>query len=298
VNFADRLFTRVGELNSRVVVGLDPETTRVPAHLIAGDDREARATGIERFCRGIIDSVATLCAAVKPQAAFFEALGAPGFAALERVCAHAHAAGVPVILDAKRGDIGSTSAAYAAGLLVPSEEDSLGAHVDALTVNPYLGSDGVGPFIQAAEAHGKGLFILAKTSNPSSGEFQDRRIADSGRPLYEVVGQKIAEWGRTTVGECGYSSIGAVVGATYPEMIESLRALMPQTPFLVPGYGAQGAGPADVARAFDPAGLGAVVNASRGIIFAYTSGDYGPERFALAAADACARMRDDINGAR
>ncbi|HOS94253.1 MAG TPA: orotidine-5'-phosphate decarboxylase [Armatimonadota bacterium] len=299
MNFADRLFQRVRDTNSRVVVGLDPAWDSLPDPYRAGRGREGQAQCVESFCRRIIDAVSGLCAAVKPQAAFFEALGAPGWSALEGVCAHAHAAGIPVILDAKRGDIGSTSAAYARGLLIPAGPLDLGTNVDALTVNPYLGSDGIGPFIDACRAHDKGLFVLVKTSNPSSAELQDLQLSSAGRPMYEAVASAVSCWGGALQGVLGYSAIGAVVGATHPAVLEDLRDQFPRVPFLVPGFGAQGAQAADVARAFGPEGLGAVVNSSRGILFAFTQepyrSEYGGDRFDQAAADACRRMRDEIN---
>jgi len=301
MDFADRLFQRVLDVDSRVVVGLDPAWDALPDPYRVGPDcgREGQARRIEAFCRRIVDAVSEFCAAVKPQAAFFEAFGAPGWAALEGVCAHAHATGIPVILDAKRGDIGSTSAAYARGLLTPGGPLDLGTNVDAVTVNPYLGSDGVGPFVEACRAYGKGLFVLAKTSNPSSSEFQDLALGDSGRLVYQQVASVVSDWGKGLVGQLGYSAIGAVVGATHPRILGELREQLPETPFLVPGFGAQGAEAADVARAFGPRGLGAVVNSSRGILFAFAKepyrSDYGAEGFDQAAADACRRMRDDIN---
>lgn len=276
-HFADSLMQGIITRGSRLCVGLDPQT----GHLPAGVD-------VETFCRGLLDAVRPYCACVKPNAAFFEALGPRGLASLWRVCEHAQELGLPVILDAKRGDIGSTAAAYAQAYLAP------GTPFDALTVNPYLGSDGVAPFIEVAAGAGKGLFVLVKTSNPSSGELQDLALAD-GSSVYRQVGALVGRWGEPHIGASGYSCVGAVTGATYPAQLAELRAMLPATPFLVPGYGAQGAGAADVAPAFDASGLGAIVNSSRGIIYAYEQPACAGLDFAEAAAAAASRATHEIN---
>jgi orotidine-5'-phosphate decarboxylase len=298
-HFADRLSEAIRARNSRVCVGLDPVQAHLPRALAAaaeqGPDEAAQAVGA--FCCAILDAVAPYAAVVKPQAAYFEALGPAGYRVLWDVMAYAHGLGLPVILDAKRSDIGSTAAAYAAAYFDPPA-GLVGP--DALTVNPYLGSDGVLPFIEAG-GPARGVYVLVKTSNPSSGELQDLRTATPAGPrvIYRQLGERVAQWGEASVGDYGYSSVGAVVGATYPEQLAELRAWLPTVPFLVPGYGAQGGAAADVAGAFDSRGLGAVVNSSRGIIYAgaqepYASSD-DPDAFAAAAAEAARIMRDDIN---
>jgi orotidine-5'-phosphate decarboxylase len=298
-HFADRLSEAIRASNSRVCVGLDPVQAQLPRALAQdaarGPDEAAQA--FARFCCTIVDAVAPLAAVVKPQAAYFEVLGPAGYRVLWDVMAYARRRDLPVILDAKRSDIGSTAAAYAAAYFQPAA-GLVGP--DALTVNPYLGSDGVLPFIETGCPQ-HGVYVLVKTSNPSSGELQDLRTATPAGPrvIYRQLGERVAQWGEASVGSYGYSSVGAVIGATYPEQLAELRAWLPTVPFLVPGYGAQGGGAADVAGAFDSRGLGAVVNSSRGIIFAgsqepYASSD-DPEAYAAAAAEAARAMRDDIN---
>ncbi len=278
-HFADRLMAAITTKNSRVCVGLDPRPDRLP-----------HGTAVYEFCRRIVEAVAPWAACVKPNAAFFEALGPEGLDVLWRVAAHAQELGLPVILDAKRGDIGSTAAAYAHAYLRPD------APFDALTVNPLFGSDGIKPFVERAAEAAKGVFVLVKTSNPSAGELQDQQLA-AGRPLYRRVADLVNDWGREHVGSGGYSLVGAVVAATYPEQLGQLRRLMPAIPFLVPGYGAQGAGPQDVAAAFDKHNLGAVVNSSRAIIYAYQQPQYAGLDYAEAAASATRSIKDDINKA-
>jgi len=287
-NFADRLSAAVLDKGSRVCVGLDPNPDRLPTHLLEGN---RLGEAVERFCCAIIDAVAEHCIAVKPQAAYFEALREAASPVLWSVMRYARQAGLLVILDGKRNDIGSTADAYARAYL---RDD---APVDAITVNPYLGSNGVIPFVKTAAAEARGLFVLTKTSNPSSGELQDLRLSDSGKLVYEQMADLVARWGAELIGEYGYSSVGAVVGATYPEQLAELRARLPQTPFLVPGYGAQGATAQDVAAAFDERGLGAIVNSSRGIIFAYEKRNLPPTEFAQAAQAATVEMKNQINSA-
>ncbi len=287
-NFADRLCAAVHEKDSRVCVGLDPNLERMPRHLLSAS---TPGETVERFCCEIIDAVAEHCVAVKPQAAYFEVLREEASTVLWSVMRHAKQAGLLVILDGKRNDIGSTAQAYAQAYL---RGDS---PVDAMTVNRDLGGDGVMPFVRAAAEEGRGLFVLVKTSNPSSGELQDLRIAETRAPVYQHIADLAGGWGRELVGEQGYSSVGAVVGATYPEQLAELRERMPQAPFLVPGYGAQGATAADVVAAFDSQGLGAVVNSSRGIIFAYKNTDMPPDQFATATRAATVQMKDELNKA-
>jgi len=301
-SFADRLVSAILSTNSRVCVGLDPRVESLPGELRvqAQAGPEPAADSYRRFCCEIIDATAGLAPIVKPQAAFFEALGPPGYECLWDVMAHARQAGLLVILDAKRSDIGSTAAAYAKAYFDPPG-DLMGP--DAITVNGYLGSDGIKPFVDAAQACGGGVYVLAKTSNPSSGELQDRSVEmpQGTQAVYELMAQLIASWGRGVIGEQGYSSVGAVVGATYPAQLADLRKAVPSVPFLVPGYGAQGAGAEDIAGGLDEAGLGAVVSSSRGIIFAYErepyASTYGAARYAEAAAAATREMRDAINQA-
>lgn len=278
-NFADRLASAVRGRGNPVLVGLDPRAASLPEGLLpagAHGGLGTMADAFGRFCRGVIDVVAPLVAAVKPQAAFFEQLGPPGMDALAGVIAHARQKGLLVILDGKRNDIGSTAAAYAKGFL-GGDASPWGA--DALTVSPYLGHDSLEPFIETAVARGAGIFVLVKTSNPGGGMFQDL-VAD-GRPIYRHVGRYVEREAERTVGACGYGVVGAVVGATYPAQLAELRAEMPHTWFLVPGFGHQGATAADVADAFDAQGTGAVVNSSRGIIFAHGRPPYD-QRFGAA----------------
>ncbi len=277
----EKLIRNIKKTGTPIVVGLDPMLSYVPAFIQKkafeefGETLEGAGEAIWEFNKGIIDSTADLIPAVKPQIAMYEQFGLPGLAAYKKTVDYCKSKGLVVIGDIKRGDIGSTSAAYAAGHLGTVQ---VGTHMfapfdeDFATVNPYLGSDGVVPFLDVCREHGKGIFVLVKTSNPSSGEFQDR-VTD-GRPVYEWVGEKVAEWGSTLMGD-SYSSVGAVVGATYPEMGKILRDIMPNAFILVPGYGAQGGKGKDLVHFFNKDGLGAVVNSSRGIIAAWKQEKYG-----------------------
>jgi len=301
-NYADRLTAAIQSKASRVCVGLDPRVDGLPPDLadLAQSGPAGAAEACRRFCCDIATAVADRAAAVKPQAAFFEALGPAGYEALWQVVAHAKSLGLIVILDAKRSDIGSTAEAYAEAYFRPPGGLP---PVDAITVNGYLGVDGIRPFVDAAAEVGGGLYVLAKTSNPSSSDLQDLSLdlPHGPLPVYEQMGHLIAGWGSAQIGECGYSAVGAVVGATYPEQLIHLRAQLPAVQFLVPGYGAQGAGAADVAGAFDQDGYGAVVNSSRGIILAYKAepyaSTYGAPRFAEASATATRDMAQAINEA-
>jgi orotidine-5'-phosphate decarboxylase len=288
--FADRLADAVARKRSQLVVGLDPRVDLLPVELrgeaVLG--REEAAAAVARFCRGIVDSVAPYVVGVKLQLAFFEALGAPGLKAFEDACAYARETGLLVIADAKRGDIGSTARAYADAYLEPRGE--LPPVADALTVNVYLGRDSVEPFLLAARRHGAGVFCLVKTSNPGGSEVQDLTLSD-GRPLWQQVARLVADWGADFVGTSGLSSVGAVVGATHPRAVGEARRLMPQAVLLLPGIGAQGASPADVARAFTSGPASALVTASRSILYAYrASGD----DWRRAATGEAARLRREV----
>ena len=284
VAFADRLAEAVARKRSQLVVGLDPRVELLPVELRGDGD----ADGCARFCRGIVDAVAPHAVAVKPQSAFFEALGADGTRAFEDVCDYARAAGLLVIADAKRGDIGSTARAYAAAFLEP--RSGSGSLADALTVNPYLGRDSVDPFLQSCRLHGAGIFCLVKTSNAGSADVQDLALSD-GRPLWQQVAELVREWGEDLVGENGLSAVGAVVGATHPRAVAQARKLMPQAVLLLPGVGAQGATPADVARAFTSGPASALVAVSRSVIYAFRTAD---AEWRQAAGAEAARLRREI----
>jgi orotidine-5'-phosphate decarboxylase len=279
-HFADRLIAAVRQKRTPVLVGLDPRKEQLPAGLVHGNTTADVAKGYARFCREVIDVVAPLVPAVKPQAAFFEQLGPAGCVALAEVVKYAAGKGLLVILDGKRNDIGTTAAAYADAYLGPGESSPWGA--DALTVSPYLGDDSLTPFLSTAKQRGGGIFVLVKTSNPGGGRFQDLVLQDAAgvsTTLYRRVGELVEEYSQQSKGSGGYGIAGAVVGATYPEQLAELRQAMPATWLLIPGYGAQGGSAKDCAAAFDANGLGAVVNNSRGIIFAEQSDAYR-ERFA------------------
>jgi orotidine-5'-phosphate decarboxylase len=264
-NFADRLAGAVERKRSQLVVGLDPRPDVLPVELRgeAQEGREGAARACARFCLGLIDAVAPYVVAVKPQVAFFETLGADGIGAFEDVCAYARSAGLQVIADCKRGDIGSTARAYASAYL---EGDPPLA--DALTVNPYLGRDSLEPYLAACRRDGAGIFCVVKSSNAGSADVQDLVLSD-GRAVWQQVAELVAEWGADLVGEHGLSAVGAVVGATHPRAVGEARRLMPQSVLLLPGVGAQGATPADVARAFTSGPASALVNVSRAVIYAF-----------------------------
>ncbi len=298
-----KLIEKIVETGAPICAGLDPSLSFIPAHILAkgyeqaGESLEGAAQAIWLFNREIIDALSDLVPAVKPQIAMYEQFGIPGLYSFVRTVNYAHKKGLLVIGDVKRGDIGSTSASYAAAHIGGVEVGSRKFrpfNEDFCTVNPYLGTDGVEPFTSICREEGRGIFVLCKTSNPSSGEFQDRLIDD--RPLYEHVALKINEWGETAM-DGDYSEVGCVVGATYPEIGRKLRELMPHAYILVPGYGAQGASGADLKGFFNDDGLGAIVNSSRGIIAAYRKEEYsgfGPEGFAEAARAAVLDMKKDI----
>jgi orotidine-5'-phosphate decarboxylase len=258
---------------------------------LAGDAQLGRAeaaNACERFCRGVIDAVAQYAVGVKPQLAFFEALGADGMHAFENVCAYARTVGLIVVADAKRGDIGSTARAYASAYLAAHDDDAPLA--DAMTVNPYLGRDSIEPFLAACRREGAGIFCLVKTSNEGTADIQDFSLSD-GRPLWQHVARLVAEWGEDLVGDRGLSSVGAVVGATYPRAVGEARRLLPRAVLLLPGIGAQGAGPADVARAFTSGPASALVAASRSILYAYRESD---DDWRSAVAAEAARLKSDV----
>lgn len=302
----NKLTEKIRKTHAPIVVGLDPMLNYIPKHIqeaafkACGETLEGAAEAIWQFNKEIVDATYDLIPAVKPQIAMYEQFGIPGLMAFKKTVDYCKEKDLVVIGDIKRGDIGSTSAAYAVGHIgkvqVGSKEYA-GFDEDFVTVNPYLGSDGVNPFIDVCKKEKKGLFILVKTSNPSSGEFQDQLV--NGRPLYELVGEKVAEWGQECMGDT-YSYIGAVVGATYPEMGKILRRIMPKAYILVPGYGAQGGQGKDLVHFFNEDGLGAIVNSSRGIIAAYKQEKYaqiGEANFADASRKAVEDMIADIDGA-
>lgn len=302
----NKLINRIENLGAPIVVGLDPmlgyipECVKAKAFSEKGETLEGAAEAIWQFNKAIVDATHDIIPAVKPQIAMYEQFGIEGLKVFKQTVDYCKEKGLIVIGDVKRGDIGSTSEAYAVGHLgkvTVGQNSFYGFDEDFVTVNPYLGSDGIDPFIKICKEENKGLFILVKTSNKSSGEFQDQLI--NGRPLYELVGEKVASWGESHMGD-SYSYVGAVVGATYPEMGKILRKIMPKTYILVPGYGAQGGKASDLAPYFNKDGLGAIINSSRGIIAAYKQPGYekfGEEAFADASRQAVIDMITDIKSA-
>ena len=302
----NQLVANIKKTGAPIVVGLDPMLNYIPeqvqqkAFAEYGETLEGAAEAIWQFNKEIVDKTYDLIPAVKPQIAMYEQFGLPGLAAFKKTVDYCKEKGLVVIGDIKRGDIGSTSAAYAVGHIGKVKVGSKTYSPfdeDFVTVNPYLGSDGVNPFLDVCKEEKKGIFVLVKTSNPSSGEFQDQKI--DGRPLYELVGEKVAAWGSEVMGD-EYSYVGAVVGATYPEMGKVLRKVMPKAYILVPGYGAQGGKGKDLVHFFNEDGLGAIVNSSRGIIAAYKQEQYakfGAENFGDASRAAVETMVADIKGA-
>ncbi len=301
-----KLIAGIERTGAPIVVGLDPMLSYIPQHITEkayeeyGETLRGAGEAVWQYNKGIVDAVCDLVPAVKPQIAMYEQFGIEGLRAFEKTVRYCKEKGLIVIGDIKRGDIGSTSQAYAVGHLgrvqVGAKEYGV-FDEDFATVNPYLGSDGVKPFIEVCKKEKKGLFILVKTSNPSSGEFQDRLV--DGRPLYELVGEQVAVWGETCM-DGRYSNIGAVVGATYPEMGRTLRKIMPKAFILVPGYGAQGGKGEDLVPFFHEDGLGAIINSSRGIIAAWKQeayAGYGAEHYAEASRAAVLAMKEDIAGA-
>ena len=302
----NKLCKNITDKNAPIVVGLDPMLDYVPEEIKKaafeeyGETLEGAGEAIWQFNKAIVDATADLIPAVKPQIAMYEQFGIPGMIAFKKTVDYCKEKDLVVIGDIKRGDIGSTSSAYAighVGHVKVGNHSYAGFDEDFVTVNPYLGSDGIKPFIDVCKEENKGIFVLVKTSNPSSGEFQDQLV--DGKPLYELVGKKVAEWGETHMGDA-YSYVGCVIGATYPEMGKTLRKLMPKTFILVPGYGAQGGKAEDLVPYFNGDGLGAIINSSRGIIAAYKQDKYskfGSANFADASRQAVIDMKEDINGA-
>ncbi len=298
----DRLIKGITEKQNPTVAGLDPKLDYIPGYILDkafakyGKTAEGAAAALLEFNKGLIDALYDIVPAVKPQAAYYEMYGWQGVRTLAGTITYAREKGMFVITDGKRNDIGSTMEAYACAHI--GNTDICGESVpmfgaDALTVNGYLGTDGVKPLLELCRSGDKGIFILVKTSNPSSGELQDR-ILDDGLSVYRTMGNMCESWGSEAMGETGYSSVGAVVGATYPEQLGELRRVLKHTFFLVPGYGAQGGGAKDVAPAFDEKGLGAVINSSRGIMCAWKKEGCAPEDYAQAARREAIRMRDEI----
>src|ERR1700728_1251146 len=286
--FPDRLIAEIRAKNSRCIVGLDPRVDQMPA-FVRGSGTYAAITAFHEL---VLEAVADLVPAVKPQLAFFEQYGVAGMQAFENTVLAAKQRGVLVIADGKRNDISSTAEAYANAYLGEG-----GFDCDALTVTPYLGRDSLVPFVEACQKHGKGLFVVLKTSNPGSKDFQDQRLETTGRPLYESIASALHELGEDLVGESGYSSIGAVIGATFPEEGRRLRELMPRAQILVPGYGAQGGSAKAAAECFNEDGLGAIVNSSRGITYAFGDRNISRDAFVRSVRENTSRMIDEINAA-
>lgn len=303
IHFADRLNAAITQKGSPICVGLDPRLEQLPEFIKTKAQKAhknpftAAAESILEFNKGIIDAVADLVPIVKPQIAFFEQYGYEGMRAFYETLNYARQKGALTLVDVKRGDIGSTAEAYAKAFLGKIDlfgKETTCFDADAVTINPYLGWDGVKPFAEQARKYGKGVFVLVKTSNKSSGDLQDLEMKD-GKTAYEIMGHYLDSWGADDVGESGYSLLGAVVGATYPQQAAKLRKIMPQTIFLVPGYGAQGGTAADVKPCFNADGRGAIVNSSRGIIFAWEGSDVFTEKdYADAARDAVVKMKNEL----
>lgn len=299
----DRLIEKIEQTQNPTVAGLDPKLDYVPEYIKRkcfekhGETLKGAAKALLKFNKGLIDALYDIVPAVKPQAAYYEMYGVEGVKTLYKTQEYARSKGMYVITDAKRNDIGTTMEAYAAAHLGKVKvgsaefEPFLG---DALTVNGYLGSDGIKPLLSVCKENDKGIFVLAKTSNPSSGELQDKKI--DGVPIYELMGKMCEDWGKELPGVYGYSGVGIVAGATYPEQIARLREILPHTFFLIPGYGAQGASAKDISAAFDKNGLGGIVNSSRGIMCAYQKQKCDEREFAEAARREAIRMRDEIMG--
>ena len=301
-NAMDKLINKIKETNNPTVMGLDPRYDMIPESIRTkySEDIEGACKAILEFNKELIDSVYDIVPAVKPQIAFYEMFGAEGIKVFNETCKYAKQKGMIIIADVKRGDIGSTAAGYSNAYLgkTPIGEEKVSIYdVDFVTVNPYLGIDGVKPFIDDCKEYGKGIFILVKTSNKSSGELQDLKL-ENGTTIYEKVAELVNSWGEDLVGEYGYSSVGAVVGATYPIQIKELREIMPKTYFLIPGYGAQGGKAEDIALGFKD-GIGGIVNASRSLMAAYKSDrwkdKYSEKEFGKATRAEAIRMRDELN---
>lgn len=298
----DILIDKIKEKNNPSVAGLDPKIDYVPqfirekAYKAYGKNLKGATEAIWEFNKGLIDALYDVVPAVKPQSAFYEMYGLMGEEVLHRTISYAKEKGLYIILDVKRNDIGSTAEAYSRAYIGKVEVDGElfdACPVDCVTVNPYLGTDGIAPFVNDCKEYGKMIFSLVKTSNPSSGELQDLMVGEEC--IYEKVAELVNTWNEGTIGKYGYGAVGAVVGATYPEQAQKLRKIMKNSYFLVPGYGAQGGNAKDVANSFNNDGLGAIVNSSRGIMCAYKKGDWKEEQFAEAARAEAIRMRDELN---
>lgn len=298
----DLLIKKIEQTDNVTVAGLDPKLDYIPsfiknaAYAQHGKTLEGAAQALLDYNKGLIDALCDIVPAVKPQSAYYEMYGWQGVRTLYETIRYAKNKGMYVVVDGKRNDIGTTMDAYAAAYLGTTEvedENIPAFDGDALTVNGYLGTDGIAPLIKQCKQHDKGIFVLVKTSNPSSGELQDKDLG--GKTVYEAMGGLCTQWGEGTKGSLGYNAVGAVVGATYPEQLKQLRSTLPDTFFLVPGYGAQGGSAKDVAVAFDQNGLGAIINSSRAILCAWQKGGYREQDYALAARQEAIRMRDEIN---
>ena len=297
----DLLVKKIKEKSNPSVAGLDPKLDYIPlyirekAYAEHGKNLNGAAAAIWEYNKGLIDALYDVVPAVKPQSAFYEMYGLPGEAVLHKTIEYAKEKGLYVILDVKRNDIGSTAEAYSKAYLGKTDiegDEVSPCDVDCVTVNPYLGTDGIMPFVEDCKKYDKAIFALVKTSNPSSGELQDLEL--DGKKIFEIVAERVNAWNEGTIGESGYGAVGAVVGATYPEQAKILRSIMPKSYFLVPGYGAQGGGAKGVLPCFNDDGLGAIVNSSRAIMCAYKKGDWKEEQFAEAARAEALRMKDDI----
>lgn len=304
-NAIDVLIEKIKQTNNPTVMGLDPRYDMIPENIRNkySKDLAGACDAILEFNKALIDATCDIIPAVKPQIAFYEMFGTKGIETFKKTCEYAKQKGMVVIADIKRGDIGSTAAGYSNAYLGKTplgEKEEPIFDVEFITVNPYLGIDGVKPFIDDCKKYAKGMFILVKTSNPSSGELQDLKL-ETGKTVYEAVGELVNNWGKELIGENGYSSIGAVVGATYPQQLEELRKMMPNTYFLIPGYGAQGGKAEDIALGFDKEGLGGIVNASRSLMCAYKQERwkdlYTEEQFAKATRAEAIRMKEELNKA-
>lgn len=305
MNAIDKLIDKIKQTQNPTVMGLDPRYEMLPNPI-----KQKYQGSVEKICEGIweynqtlMDSVEDIIPAIKPQMAFYEMFGIEGIKCFKKTCQYAKEKGMLVIVDAKRGDIGSTATGYSNAYLGKTsmgEFQEAFVDVDFLTVNPYLGSDGIKPFIEDCKKYDKGIFVLVKTSNPSSGELQDLKL-ENGTTIYETVGNLVEIWGEELRGENGYSSVAAVVGATYPEQLQTLRKQMPHTFFLIPGYGAQGGKAEDIALGFDENGIGGIINNSRGLMCAYKSerwkDEFSEEEYAKATHAEAIRMRDELNQA-
>ena len=303
MNAIDRLIDKIKETNNPTVMGLDPRYDMLPKCVTDkySKDLEGVSKAIVEYNKALIDATCDIIPAIKPQIAFYEMFGVPGMMAFEETCKYAKEKGMIIIADIKRGDIGSTAQGYSNAYLGKTKMGDIEEpifDVDFVTVNPYMGTDCVKPFIEDCKKYDKGMFILVKTSNPSSGELQDVKLED-GQEVYKRVAKLVEEWGKDLIGKYNYSSISAVVGATYPKQLEELRNLAPHTYFLIPGYGAQGGKADDIALGFDNNGLGGIVNASRSLMCAYKSDlwkdKFKEEEYAMATRAEAIRMREELN---